>query len=207
MEIYGTLRCPYVARAVLAARFKRLKHTLGLPKDGIDSADYLKMNPFGKMPTLRDGSATVYDSTVIVEYLDLKSKTSKLVPKAAKAAVAVRQIAAVADYLQGTIKDTFPFLQSARENPKGLEAAKAELARILDIVDRIMPKGRYAAGNRFSIADVFMVPALFYAVRNGAKFGFNDIFVQRPKLRNYWVAIQRNTIAKGVLLEMTAAWQ
>jgi glutathione S-transferase len=55
-------------------------------------------NPLGKIPTLLldDGSA-LYDSRVIVEFLDGKSPISRLIPEELRDRVAVRRWEALAD--------------------------------------------------------------------------------------------------------------
>ena len=104
MNIYGSILSPYVARCVLAARFKGVKHTLSMLKDGSKSPAYLKINPLGKVPAMKDGKLVLFESTVIVEYLNAKSKTNPLVPTNAKAAAKVRQIAAIfSEYVQPPI--------------------------------------------------------------------------------------------------------
>ena len=82
MEIYGGILSPYVARCVLAARLKGIKHSLTLPKDGIKSPAFLKLNPLGKMPAMKDGKLVLFESNVIVEYINGKSKKTPLVPAA-----------------------------------------------------------------------------------------------------------------------------
>ena len=90
MDIYGSILSPFVARCILAARFKGIKHTFSMPKDGIKSPAFLKLNPLGKMPAMKDGKLTLFESSVIAEYINGKSKKKPLVPSAAKAAAKVR---------------------------------------------------------------------------------------------------------------------
>src|SRR3954453_16807005 len=55
-------------------------------------------NPLGKVPTLiLDDGTAIYDSRVIVEFLDGKSPISKLIPEDLRDRVAVRRWEALAD--------------------------------------------------------------------------------------------------------------
>ncbi|TAL04598.1 MAG: glutathione S-transferase family protein, partial [Rhodospirillaceae bacterium] len=119
MTLYGSQLSPYVARVALAARFKGMKYTLAPPPGGLKSPEFLKINPLGKIPVLKDGATLICESAVIVEYLEAKGKTKKLVPKSAKAAAVARQVGAVAtEYVQTVVRKFFPFLQGPIENPK-----------------------------------------------------------------------------------------
>src|SRR4051812_18689658 len=85
ITIYGRLLSPFCARVALAARAKGFAYQLKLPEGGLKSSEYLKINPLGKVPAIKDGTATLYESGVIVDYLDAKSRAKKLLPPSAKA--------------------------------------------------------------------------------------------------------------------------
>ena len=52
MKLYGSLVSPYVARVAFAARLKGLTLIPELPPGGIKSAEFLHLNPIGKMPAM-----------------------------------------------------------------------------------------------------------------------------------------------------------
>jgi glutathione S-transferase len=210
MTIYGPIFSPFVARTVLAANAKGLKHKLEVPKDRLKSPEYLKLNPFGKVPVLVDGTTTLFESAVIVEYLDAKGKGKKgkgksLVPKSAAAAAPVRLIAAiVAEYVQPAAGKCFSYWRTKSTDAAALETLKADLAKALDVLEKIMPKGKFAAGARFSLADVFAAPALFFSVHAAALAGVTEALGKRKKLNAYWKHIQKDKLAKPVLIAMKA---
>jgi glutathione S-transferase len=206
MTLYGGKLSPFVARAILAARYKGMKFTLTTPADGTKTPAYLKIHPFGKVPALKDGATVVFESSVIVEYLDAKGKGKKLVPKAAKAAVKVRQIGAVAaEYVQSAVNKFFPFLQGSGD-ANALNAAQAELDRTLDVLEKAVVKGKYAGGAQFSIADVNVVPALCFASLITGKLGLGDPLNGRPKLKRYFAAMKKDKTAGAVIADMSAEW-
>ncbi len=84
MTLRTTLTSPYGRKVRIAA------HALGLdgaiviePADTLDEADTLRaQNPLGKMPCLLLGNgAALYDSRVIVEFLDTVSGRHSLIPR------------------------------------------------------------------------------------------------------------------------------
>jgi glutathione S-transferase len=203
MTIYGRILSPYVARAVLAAKAKGFKYEVVMPKDGIKTPKFLKMNPFGKIPTLKDGKTIVYESNVVVAYLDAKSKAKKLVPGNAVAATQIRLVAAIAaEYVQPPAIKLFRKKRGSPD-PLDIPATIAELQKGLDALEYVLVKGKFAGGAKFSFADIYTAPALLFAVRSGESFGVPGIIGKRPKLAKYWAAIQKNKLVKPVLEEMS----
>lgn len=203
MTIYGRVLSPFVARAVLAAKAKGFKYEVVMPEDGIKTPKFLKMNPFGKIPTLKDGKTIVYESSVVVAYLDAKSKTKKLVPSNAKAGAQVRLVAAIAaEYVQPPAIKLFRKKRGSPD-PLDIPATLAEVQKGLDVLEHVLVKGKFAGGAKFSFADVYAPPALMFAVRAGEFYGVPDIIGKRPKLAKYWAAIQKDKLVKPVLTEMS----
>jgi glutathione S-transferase len=204
ITIYGRILSPFVARVVLTAKAKGFPYEVVFPKDGIKTPKFLKMNPFGKIPTIKDGATIVYESNVVVNYLDAKSKTKRLVPAKAEDAAKVRLIGAVAaEYVQPPAVRLFRKKRGSPD-PIDIPATLAELNKGLDALEKIMAKGKYAAGNKFSLADVYVPPALLFAVRAGAAFDVADIIgKKRPKVKKYWAAVQKDKLIAPVLQEMS----
>jgi glutathione S-transferase len=91
---------PFARKCFLAAAVLGLTGELKLEKaDPNDDADSLRVqNPLGKIPALvlEDGS-TLYDSRVIVEYLDHRAGGGKIIPSETKARFAALRLQALAD--------------------------------------------------------------------------------------------------------------
>ncbi|MCB2108100.1 MAG: glutathione S-transferase family protein [Rhodobacteraceae bacterium] len=203
ITLYGAILSPFVARVALTCGYKGIAYDLTLPKDGIKSPAYLKLNPFGKIPCIKDGKTVLYESAVIVDYLDAKSKKKKLVPSAAKANGQARLIAAIAgDYVQAAGLKIFRALRAKSNDQAAMDAAKADLQKGLDVLEYVITGKKFAAGSSVTIADCFAVPALFFAVEVGKVVGLTDILASRPKTKAYWARMQKDKIAKGVLAGM-----
>jgi glutathione S-transferase len=80
MRLHGASGSPFVRKVQVALALK------GLPYEQIQQlpftrdAEYRKINPLGKIPTLQDGDITICDSTVICEYLEEAYPQSPLYP-------------------------------------------------------------------------------------------------------------------------------
>ena len=73
MKLIGSLTSPYVRKVRVVMAEKKLDYQLVL-EDVWGSDTMLKANPLGKVPCLvMEGGEAVFDSRVIVEYVDRKS--------------------------------------------------------------------------------------------------------------------------------------
>lgn len=136
--------------------------------------DVLDANPKGQVPVLRDGAVTVYDSTVIIEYLEDAYPDPPLFPREPGARAQCRLFDVFADEvmlvpLRMLMHRTGPrpadhsrwleWEEKARTAEHTLAAQFLQLESWLD-------NGRYFCGD-FSIADIAIFMAVFYAQRLG----------------------------------------
>ena len=82
MKLCHSQSSPFVRKVKLAAHVLGLAGELKLVETNtIDANDPIRsVNPLGKIPALEDGGTILYDSRVIVEYLDAKAGGGKLIP-------------------------------------------------------------------------------------------------------------------------------
>ena len=98
MILRSTPPSPFGRKVMLAASVLGLSSDIKIePADPNDAADTLRrQNPLGKIPTLvlEDGS-TLFDSRVIVEYLDHRAGGGKIIPHEPKARFAALRLQAL----------------------------------------------------------------------------------------------------------------
>ena len=97
MKLIGSLTSPYVRKVRVVMAEKKLDFQLVL-EDPWNADEVLKANPLGKVPCLvMEGGEAVFDSRVIVEYLDTLSPVGKLIPPSGRERVEVRTWEALSD--------------------------------------------------------------------------------------------------------------
>ena len=100
MILRSTPASPFGRKVNLAASVLNLSAEITIePADPTDAADSVRrQNPLGKIPVLvlEDGS-TLYDSRVILEYLDHRSGGGKIIPRESAARFAALRLQALAD--------------------------------------------------------------------------------------------------------------
>jgi glutathione S-transferase len=98
MKLIGSAASPYVRKVRVVMAEKRLDYQFVI--EDVWSADTTisSANPLGKVPCLiMDGSEAMFDSRVIVEYLDTLSPVGKLIPQQSRERAEVKTWEALAD--------------------------------------------------------------------------------------------------------------
>ena len=97
MKLIGALTSPYVRKVRIVLAEKKLDYQLVL-EDVWASDAILESNPLGKVPCLvMEGGEAVFDSRVIVEYVDMLSPVHRLIPATGRERAEVRTWEALAD--------------------------------------------------------------------------------------------------------------
>ena len=97
MKLIGSLTSPYVRKVRIVMAEKKLDYQFEL-EDVWGNDAILALNPLGKVPCLvLEGREAVFDSRVIVEYLDTRSPVAHLIPEPNRERTEVRTWEALAD--------------------------------------------------------------------------------------------------------------
>ena len=137
------------------------------PEDPEAGAEWGGLWPLKKMPVLVDGGTPVFESSVIIEHLDLfHPGAARLLPADAKQALGVRMMDRVFDnYVMTPMQAVvFDHLRPADDrDPYGVAKAREKLQDAYRWLDGALAGRRWACGDDFSLADCAAAPSLFYA--------------------------------------------
>lgn len=148
--------------------------------------EVLRVNPKAQVPVLVDGDLELYDSTLILEYLEDRHPEPALYPREPAARARCRQLELFADEL--LFKPILPLIQEVfykpapeRRDAARVAEASAELrARYADL-ERLLGDREYFCG-AFTVADV----GVFLCCMFGASLGV-PVSEGQPRL-SAWVA-------------------
>jgi glutathione S-transferase len=205
MKLYSFDLSPYAARARISIYAKKLPIEILAPPGGTRTPEFLALNPMGRAPVLLlDDGVAIPESETIVEYLEDAFPEPALRPHGAEAAARVRLIARVAEiYVKGPL-----FALFAQLDPNGgrdgatVEAGLAKLSEGISNLERLMPEGQYAAGDRFTTADCELTPVCFFLNVVLGGLGRLDLLTSHPRLSAYIASSKKDPVLAKVLGEM-----
>src|SRR5688572_27826621 len=98
MRLFGSPGSPFVRKVRIVLEEKRIPHEYVIDRPSAPGSRVPQVNPLGKIPVLvLDGRRAIYDSPVIVEYLDGVSGEPKLIPADFEQRIEVKRWEALAD--------------------------------------------------------------------------------------------------------------
>lgn len=188
MKLIGALTSPYVRKVRVVMAEKKLDFQLVL-EDVWGSDAILKSNPLGKVPCLvMEGGEAVFDSRVIVEYLDTLSPVGKLIPPTGRERVEVRTWEALADgLLDASILARLEANWAGRTAEQRSQAwIDRQMSRVhgsLKAMSQGLGEKSFAAGNSFTLADVAVGCALGYLDFRFPKIDWRGDYANLAKLQ------------------------
>jgi glutathione S-transferase len=116
-------------------------------------------SPNGKVPVLKDGDATVWESIAICEYLAERFPAAQLWPADATARALGRAAAAEMHSSFASLRGECPMDLSLRENIEVSELTHGDLRRLVELWSGLLGRfgGQFLVGD-WSIADAFFTP-------------------------------------------------
>lgn len=165
MKLIGSLTSPYVRKVRIVMADKKLDYRLELENVWASDTSIQQYNPLGKVPCLlMDDGGALFDSRVIVEYLDTLSPVSRLIPQTGRDRAAVKCWESIAD----GILDACVTVVKEQQRPKEQQSAEwieRQLGKVtasLTAMDASLGDHAWCMGVNYSLADVAVGCALGY---------------------------------------------
>lgn len=189
MKLIGSLTSPYVRKVRVVMAEKKLDCQLEL-EDVWGNDAILKSNPLGKVPCLvLDGGEAVFDSRVIVEYLDTLSPVGKLIPPSGRERTEVRTWEALADGLLDAsilarLEATWGGRSAAQRSQAWIDRQMRSVHQALLAMSQGLGDKPHCAGTHFTLADVAVGCALGYIDFRFADIDWRDSYPNLHKLHD-----------------------
>jgi glutathione S-transferase len=167
MKLIGALTSPYVRKVRIVMAEKRLDYQLEL-EDVWSRDTIMKSNPLGKVPCLvMEGGEAVFDSRVIVEYVDTLSPVGKLIPDRGRERTEVRTWEALADGVMDAailarLEQTWPGRSEAQRSAAWVSRQMDKVHASLAAMSQGLGDKPFCSGIHFSLADIAVGCALGY---------------------------------------------
>jgi glutathione S-transferase len=161
LKIWGRISSINVCKAVFAIQELGLKYErydVGGKFGGLDTPDYVAMNPNSKIPTIDDDGFILWESNTIIRYLAARHGAGTLWPTDA------RERADSDRWMDWQCTEFNPALTPAfwglirtapeQRNLQAIADAAAKTGRMAQVLDKVLAKQQYLAGDRFTMGDV-----------------------------------------------------
>ena len=179
MKLIGSLTSPYVRKVRIVMAEKKLDYQHEL-EDVWASDKILASNPLGKVPCLvLPGGEAIFDSRVIVEYLDTRSPVSRLIPEAGRERTEVRTWEALADgtldaLLAARLEATWGGRSDSERCQAWIDRQMSRVHASLAAMSKGLGEKPWCAGIHLSLADIAVGCALGYLAFRFPQIGWRD---------------------------------
>ena len=175
MKLIGSLTSPYVRKVRIVMAEKRLDYQF--EQEDVWSSDRIEhSNPLGKVPCLvMEGGEAVFDSRVIVEYVDTLSPVGRLIPERGRERAEVRTWEALADgvldaAILARLERTWAGRKDGERSPAWVDRQLRKIHAALAAMGKGLGDKPFCSGVHFSLSDIAVGCALGYL-----DFRFADI--------------------------------
>ncbi len=157
MKLIGSLASPYTRKVRIVLAEKKIDYDFEIDNPWKADAKAAKLNPLGKVPVLvLDDGRTLFDSRVIVGFLDNASPISRLVPAENRERVEARRWEALADGVLDA--GVLARLENQREaklrSAPWVERQMGKLRAGLAAMDSELGDKPWCIGNGYTLADI-----------------------------------------------------
>jgi glutathione S-transferase len=211
IKLYDFLSCPYGQKVRIVLAEKSLSYdlvTVDLAAGEHRKQEFLRLNPFGRVPVLVDDDTTVYDSTIINEYLEDEYPEPPVLPAVGASGLRARA-RTFEDFADTSFTPQVGQLISEVAKPE-VERDQNRIQRLHQGVERVLIyleqqlQGQQFLAGEFSVADIAFAPRLLVLPHLGIDTIGNHAHVdawlkrmlERPSIRNLQ-GLEADPVATG----------
>lgn len=165
MKLIGTPTSPYTRKVRVVLAEKRIDYEFVIDSPNDAETRVPTYNPLGKVPVLiTDDGTTLFDSRVIVEYLDNASPVAKLIPEDTRHRIQVRRWEALADgCTDATVATVMEKRRPAAKQSAGVIASQqGKIDRALEVMSEELGTRAWCSGDLYNLSDIAVGCCLDY---------------------------------------------
>jgi glutathione S-transferase len=164
MKLIGSLSSPFVRKVRVVMAEKKIDYQLILEDVWSESTKISDSNPLGKVPTLiMEDTAAVFDSRVIVEYLDTLTPVGKLIPASGRERAEVKCWEALADGLLDAailVRLEHGQREEASRSASWIARQNGKVDAALGAMAQGLGENTWCTGTHYTLADIAVGCAL-----------------------------------------------
>ena len=168
MKLIGTPTSPYTRKARVVLARKTIDYEFVIDNPGDAATRVPDFNPLGKIPVLvLDDDTTLFDSRVIVEYLDNASPVGRLIPEDTRQRIQARRWEALADGCTDAAVAIVMEKRRPAENQSAewIARQQGKVDRALKAMSEELGSNTWCSGEHYNLSDIAV----------GCTLGFLDL--------------------------------
>lgn len=185
MKLIASYTSPYARKVRIALAEKKIEYDFVEESPWAEQTTVPTYNPLGKVPVLvLDDGTTLFDSRVIVEYLDTVSPVSRLIPEPNRQRIVVKRWEALADGIcDAAVAVVLERKRPARQQNKDwLDRQLRKIDLGLKELGNELGEKVWCNGEAYSLADIATGCALAYLDLRHAAVDWRSAYPNLVKL-------------------------
>jgi glutathione S-transferase len=168
MKLIGSLTSPYVRKVRIVMAEKKLDYEFVSEDVWSATTTIGQSNPLGKVPCLvMEGAEALFDSRVIVEYLDALSPVGKLIPSVGRERAGVKTWEALADgvldaAILARLEATWTGRSAEQRSSAWIDRQLSKVHASVQAMSAGLGEQAFCSGVHFSLSDISVGVALGY---------------------------------------------
>lgn len=200
MKLLGSNSSPYVRKVRVVMAEKKLDYAFVTEDVWAANTQIADSNPLGKIPCLvMEGAEALFDSRVIVEYLDTLSPVGKLIPAVGRERAEIKTWEALSDGLMDAailarLEATWDGRTKAQRSQAWIDRQMGKIDAALNAMAKGLGDKPFCAGIYLSLADIAVGCALGYLDFRFAHINWREAHPNLDKLHEK--LLQRTSFAE-----------
>jgi glutathione S-transferase len=177
MKLLGVHPSPFTRKVRIVLAEKKIDYDFVIASPQAEGSPVSAHNPLGKVPVLvLEDETSVYDSRVIVEFLDNVSPISRLIPPGNRERIEVRRWEALADgVLDAAVLVRYENQRKKSERSAAwIERQMSKIRAGIDEMERGLGDKAFCTGNNSNLADIAVGVCLGYLDFRFPQLGWRD---------------------------------
>ncbi len=189
MKLIGSVTSPYVRKVRIVMLEKKLDYQFVLEDVWAADTNMHNANPLGKVPCLvMEGGEAVFDSRVIVEYLDTLSPVGKLIPVQGRERAEVKTWEALADgvldaAILARLEASWAGRTEGQRSKAWIDRQNGKIHTSLKAMSAGLGDKLFCSGVHFSLSDVAVGCALSYLDFRFAQIDWRSLYPNLGRLQ------------------------
>lgn len=165
MKLIAASASPYSRKVRIVLAEKKIEYEFVIDSPSDPATRVPEYNPLGKIPVLvLEDDTTLFDSRVIVEYLDNASPVGRLIPDDTRARIQVRRWEALADGCTDAVNAVVVEKRrpAERQSPEWIARQQGKIERAVKMMSDELGSRAWCGGDHYNLSDIAVGCALGY---------------------------------------------